>query len=269
MGRIEDVFARYAEARRPALVAYLCIGDPSLEESVELALACVEAGADVLELGTPFSDPTADGPAIARASQRALKRGGGLRETIEAARRIRAKSQVPMVLFGYFNPIVIRGEEATLDDAQAAGIDALLIVDLPIDEAGELAASAKERGLGLVPLVAPTTTDERLKLTRDAAHRIFVPFVYNVSTTGVTGGAAALADLEAAGARALAVRAAIGRPTVIGFGIDSPERARAAGAHADGVVVGSAIVRTIEAGKSRDERLASVRTLVASLRAAL
>lgn len=269
MSRLDDTFARCERERRPALVAYLCVGDPSLEESVALAMACVDAGADALELGTPFSDPTADGPAIARASQRALERGGGLAQTLEAARRIRARSDVPLVLFGYFNPIVIRGELATLDEARDAGIDALLIVDLPIDEAKELAAHARDRGLGLVPLVAPTTSDERLTLTRDVARSYPVPFVYNVSTTGVTGGAATLADLEAAGARARAVRDAVGRPTVIGFGIDTPERARAAAAHADGVVVGSAIVRAIEGGVTADARISAVTALVGSLRAAL
>jgi tryptophan synthase alpha chain len=267
--RIEDAFARRAAEGKKALVAYLCVGDPDEDESVALALACAAAGADVLELGCPFSDPTADGPAIARASQRALAKGGGLESTLRVAKTIRAASSVPIVLFGYYNPLFVRGEDRALKDAAASGIDALLVVDLPIDESAGLRAKAAEQGLGIIPLVAPTSTDARIARIADAAATHAVPFVYYVSMTGVTGGAGPADVLAQAGARAAKVREATKRPTVVGFGIDSPERARIAAARADGVVVGSAIVRRIEDGKTPEDRISSVRALVEGLRAAI
>lgn len=269
MGRIEDVIARRAAESKKALVTYLCVGDPDPESSVALALACAEEGADILELGCPFSDPTADGVAIARASQRALLRGGGLDETLRVAKAIRARSDVPIVLFGYYNPLVIRGEEAIVAQIAAAGIDALLVVDLPIDESTPLRTAAKTHGLSVIPLVAPTTRDARVATIAEVAKTFPIPFVYYVSMTGVTGGAGAEDVLAEAGAKAARVREVTGIPTVVGFGIDSAGRARAAGANSDGVVVGSEIVRRIEKGSSPDERLASVRELVRELRAAI
>lgn len=267
--RIADAFARRAAEQKKALVTYLCCGDPDEAESIELAVACAEAGADILELGTPFSDPTADGPAIARASQRALARGGGLASTLRVAKAVRARSSVPIVLFGYYNPLFVRGERAVVADAADAGIDAFLVVDLPADESLGLRTAAAEKGIGIVPLVAPTTRPERIAKLADLATRLPVPFVYYVSMMGVTGGAGAATALAEAGAAAGKVRAATHRPTVVGFGIDSPEGARAAAVGSDGVVVGSAIVRRIEEGSTNAARLASVRTLVAALRAAV
>ncbi|MDF2698186.1 MAG: Tryptophan synthase alpha chain [Labilithrix sp.] len=269
MSRIDNVFARRAAEKRKALVTYLCVGDPDGDASLELALACAEEGADVLELGCPFSDPSADGVAIARASQRALGRGGGLTETLRVARAVRDRSDVPMVLFGYYNPLFVRGDEDAARRVAEAGVDALLVVDLPIDESMPLRRAAAERGLGLVPLVAPTTPPERVARIGVVAQSFPVPFVYYVSMTGVTGGAGALDVLGTAGAEAGRVREATKRPTVVGFGIDSAERARAAVKDADGVVVGSEIVRRIERGTTGSERLASVRELVRELRAAV
>jgi tryptophan synthase alpha chain len=269
MGRIEDAFARRSAEGKKALVAYLCVGDPDEEESVLIALACAEAGADVLELGCPFSDPTADGPAIERASQRALAKGGGLDATFRVAKKIRDASNVPIVLFGYYNPLFVRGELDAVKHAAAAGIDALLVVDLPIDESADLRAKAAEHGLGVIPLVAPTSKDARVTHIADAAKIHPIPFVYYVSMIGVTGGAGQADVLAEAGARAAKVREMTKRPTVVGFGIDSPERARIAAARADGVVVGSAIVRRIEDGKTAQERISSVRALVEGLRGAI
>lgn len=269
MGRIEDAFAKRTAEGKKVLVIYLCVGDPDEKESIDLALACAEAGADILELGCPFSDPTADGPAIARASQRALARGGGLDATFRVAKAIRAKSNVPIVLFGYYNPLFVRGEPTAVKQAAVAGIDALLVVDMPIDESTGLRTSAAAEKLGVVPLVAPTTKPARVEQIAEAAKKFPIPFVYYVSMTGVTGGAGASDVLAEAGAQAAKVREATKRPTVVGFGIDSAERARVAAARADGVVVGSAIVRKIEDGKNAEERLASVRALVESLRAAV
>jgi tryptophan synthase alpha chain len=262
--RLED-----ALSRGKALVAYLCVGDPSVEESVDLARACVRAGADVLELGVPFSDPTADGPAIARASQRAIARGGGLDATLRAVRVVRAaEPDVGIVVFGYYNPIFVRGEERVAAEAAEAGADALLVVDLPIEEAAALRHAVHARGVGVVPLLAPTSSAERVAAVKAAAAEGGVPFVYYVSVTGVTGTGA----LDAAGAseatdRAAELRAELRLPVVVGFGIDSREKARAAASGADGAVVGTAIVRAVEEGATPADRRAAVERLVRDLRA--
>jgi tryptophan synthase alpha chain len=255
---------RRAEGKR-LLVTYLCVGDPSEAESIELALACVEAGADVLELGAPFSDPSADGPAIARASERALAKGGGLEATLRVARAVRDRSDVPIVLFGYYNPLFVRGEHVAIEHAAAAGVDALLVVDLPLEEAEGLREAAASRGLGVVPLVATTTTDARIAAIGELGKRFFIPFVYSVSMAGVTGAATASEVLVKAGERAAHVQALTHLPTVVGFGIDGAPAARLA-AKAAGVVVGSAIVRQIEAGPDRQARCEAVKALVRSLR---
>lgn len=269
MGRIEDAFARRKEEGKKALVTYLCVGDPDRDASIELALACAEEGADILELGCPFSDPSADGVAIARASQRALARGGGLDETLAVAKAVRARSDVPIVLFGYFNPLFVRGEDQAARQVADAGIDAMLVVDLPVEESMPLRRAAANRGVGLVPLVTPTTTTSRIASLRDLARSYPVPFVYYVSMTGVTGGAGASDVLAKAGAEAGKVRETTGVPTVVGFGIDSGERAKLAGQDADGVVVGSELVRRVERGAIQLDRVSAVRDLVRELRAAV
>lgn len=275
MGRIDDVLARRAggqaggSAHTKALIAYLCCGDPDEAGSVDLAVACAEAGADILELGMPFSDPTADGPAIARASQRALTNGGGLDATLRVARAVRARSAAPIVLFGYYNPLFVRGEETVVALAADAGVDAFLVVDLPLDESSSLRTLAAARGLGVIPLVAPTSRPERVAMIAEAARRFPIPFVYYVSMMGVTGGAGATDVLAEASRQAAQVAKVTGRPTVVGFGIDSAPAAKIAAAEAAGVVIGSAIVRRIEEGASAAARIASVRALVEELRAAL
>lgn len=272
MGLLDDTFARLAQsmpAHRKALVTYLCCGDPTESESIDLAVACSEEGADVLELGMPFSDPTADGPAIARASQRALAQGGGLDGTLRVARAVRARCKTPIVLFGYYNPLFIRGEEKVVELAAEAGVDALLVVDLPIDESESLRSCAAARNLGIVPLVAPTSAPARVAKVAEFATRFPTPFVYYVSMMGVTGGAGNTAVLDEASRQAARVRTATGRPTVVGFGIDSADAAKVAGAHADGVVVGSAIVRRIEENTSPASRLHAVRGFVRELRTVL
>jgi tryptophan synthase alpha chain len=265
-GRIERAFSRARDAKKKLLVTYLCIGDPSETESLALAKACVEAGADILELGSPFSDPTADGPVIARASERSIAAGGGLSTTLRVAAALRAVyTDMPLVLFGYYNPLYVRGTDEALLAAKQAGIDALLVVDLPFGHGDELMAAARTNDLRVIPLVAPTSTDAHV--ARLAEHGADAGFVYYVSVAGVTGNAAA--PLEEAAERATAVRTRTGLPVVIGFGIDGPEKAKVAARGADGVVVGTAIVREIETGESQDVRIAKVKALVASLRAAL
>jgi tryptophan synthase alpha chain len=266
MKRLKTVFARRGKGK--VLIAYLCVGDPSVEESVELARACVKAGADVMELGIPFSDPTADGPAIARASQRAIAAGGGFAATLRVARALRAAvPTVGIVLFGYYNPLYVRGEERAVREAAEAGADALLVVDLPIEEGATLRQAAKANGMGVVPLLAPTSSPEGVAAVKAAAAGGSTPFVYYVSVTGVTGAGAV--DAQGAGDRAATLRAELGLPVVVGFGIDSRERARAAAAHTDGVVVGTALVRAVEDGKDATARRAAVERLVHELRAGL
>jgi tryptophan synthase alpha chain len=261
MNRFERTLARHN-----ALLAYLCVGDPSVDESVALARACVRTGADAIELGVPFSDPTADGPAIARASQRAIARGSGLEATLRAARALRAaEPETGIVLFGYYNPIFVLGEERAAASAAEAGVDALLVVDLPIEESRGLRAAARAHGVGFVPLLAPTSSPARVAAVKEAAAEGGLPFVYYVSVTGVTGTGAT--DATEAGERAAAVRDELGLPVVVGFGIDSRQKARAAAAKADGVVVGTALVRRIEEHPQPQARREAVEGLMRELRA--
>jgi len=254
------------ERGHKALVAYLCVGDPDLESSVELARTCVRAGADILELGVPFSDPTADGPAIVRASHRAIAAGGGFLATLRVARAIReAEPGTGLVLFGYYNPIFVRGEARAVAEVADAGIDAMLVVDLPLDESTPLRQAARARGLGVVPLLAPTSQAPRVAAAAEAARDGSVPFVYYVSVTGVTGSGALHA--REAGHRAAQLREQTGRPVVVGFGIDSKDKARDAATEADGVVVGTALVRAIEDAGTAAERHVAAARVIRDLRA--
>jgi tryptophan synthase alpha chain len=273
VNRIEKTFEALAASHRKCLVAYLCVGDPSIEESIELAVAAANVGADVLELGVPFSDPTADGPVIARAATRAIRGGATILGVIEAAAKIRARCAAPLVLFTYYNPVLTVGEAEVIARAQRAGIDALLVVDLPPEEGAELRALAAKAELSLVPLVTPTSDQARADTIIAAAESAGGPrgFLYYVSMTGVTG--AGSADFDAARAHASELRKRSGWPVVVGFGIDGPAAARAAAGAAtegaSGVVVGTAIVKRIEAAATLEARRASVVELIGSLRAGL
>jgi tryptophan synthase alpha chain len=238
--RIGERFAAARRARGKAFVAFLTAGDPSLERTVEAAAELERAGVDVLELGVPFSDPLADGPVIQRASERALARGTTLAGVLEAARRIRARTPLPLLLFTYVNPLLRYGLERTARDVAGAGIDGVLVTDLPPEEGGEWRACARAAGLDTVFLAAPTSPDERLRRIAEASRG----FVYAVSRTGVTGEREALSD----DARPLVsrIRALTDEPVALGFGIATPEQAAAAAEVADGVVVGSALVRFLE-----------------------
>jgi tryptophan synthase alpha chain len=240
MSRIGRRFAQLRAEGRKGFLAFVTAGDPSLERTVEVALELERGGADVLELGVPFSDPLADGPVIQRASERALRRGVRLSGVIEAARQIRQRSELPLVLFSYLNPLLRYGLDRLAGDAREAGLDGVLVSDLPPEEAGEWLAVARERDLDTVFLVAPTSPDERLRSIAEVSRG----FVYAVSRTGVTGEKDALSD----DARPLVSRlkALTQEPVALGFGISTPEQVRAAAAVADGVVVGSALVRFLE-----------------------
>jgi tryptophan synthase alpha chain len=262
MNRLAAAFARAQQEKRAALVIYLCAGDPDLDTTLALLLAVAEAGADVIEIGMPFSDPTADGPVIQRASERALASGTTMRGVLETVRRFREQSDAGIVLFGYYNPILAFGEAQLAKAAKHAGVDGLLVVDLPPEEAGTLLPELAANELHLVPLIAPTTPDARIDRIAPTAGS----FLYYVSLTGVTG--AETSGLGQAGERAAALRARTGLPVAVGFGVKTPEHARQVARHADGVVVGAAVVSTIEQSKTPAEAVARVRELVRGLRAA-
>jgi len=262
--RLDDRFAKLRSEGRPALVVYLTVGDPSVDDSYECGLSALRAGADVLELGVPFSDPTADGPVIAAASYRAIHRGGSLKAALGVAERLRRESDAPLVLMGYVNTFFAMGEREAPAAAARAGVDGLLLVDLPPEEGAELRAAAQEHEIAMIPLVAPTTGRARQALLVEKARG----FVYYVSVTGVTGSREA--PLEEAAREAAAIRSRTSLPVVVGFGIRTPEQAvRVAGAGVDGIVVGTEVVRTIAEAPTREDRVAGVGALVGRLRAAL
>jgi tryptophan synthase alpha chain len=232
--------------RRPGLVAYITCGDPSLEVSREVALAAIRSGADVIELGVPFSDPVADGPVIQRASERALHHGTNLGGVLDVARQIRQQSKAGLIIFSYLNPILQFGLDKFCAAAAEAGVDGALVTDLPVEEAGEYLLAMKAHKLAPVFLAAPTSTDRRL---RDVAKRSR-GFVYAISRTGITG-----TRQEVAGdARALVERLRVHTrlPIAVGFGVSTPEQFAEVGSFADAAVVGSAIVQTIEQNPGRE-----------------
>lgn len=261
--RIAQTFAQNAERGRTTLVAYLTVGYRNLEEGYQAARAALAAGADVLELGVPFSDPAADGPVIARASYEAIEQGGSLRTGLELAARLREESEAPLILFSYYNPIVSFGELELPAAAARAGVDGILAVDLPPDEGREIRAAARELDIAMIPLIAPTSGPEREQSILEKA----TGFVYYVSVTGVTG--SGVAPLELAGAHAAELQEKFSLPVAVGFGIDSAEKARrAAQAGAQGVVVGTALVRALTAAPS-GQGAAAVARVVSELRAGL
>jgi tryptophan synthase alpha chain len=263
MSRLLEVIERARKEQRAALVTYFCAGDPDPETTVEVAVAAAEQGADVLELGMPFSDPTADGPAIQRASERALANGMTLEKTLQVAARIRARSTIPIVLFGYYNPILSFGEERLCKAARAAGVDGLLVVDLPPEECAPLREPALREGLAFVPLVAPTSSDPRVAL----AAKVADAFIYYVSLTGVTGSASA--NFEEAAERARQVRERTQKPVAVGFGVSTGEDVKKLAKYADGVVVGSALVRAVEQAPDRAAAVKAVQVLVRDLASGL
>lgn len=256
MSRLGDAFG----GERAALVIYLCAGDPSLETTPDLIVAAAEAGADVIEVGMPFSDPAADGPTIQAASERALAGGATLRGVLDAVRAARLRTQAPILLFGYYNPILRYGEARLARDAEAVGVDGLLVVDLPPEHAEPLLTPMREHGLDFVPLVAPTSPPARI----EAAAAVAGAFLYYVSMTGVTGGAAP--DLAQAAERAAAIARSVNKPVVVGFGVRTAEDVSTVAAHADGVVIGSAVVRAVHGAPDPVE---AMRAIVADLASGL
>jgi tryptophan synthase alpha chain len=239
-GRIAAAFTAAATAGRPLLIPYVTAGDPSLEATREIVHAAARGGAGIIELGVPFSDPIADGPVNQRAGERALRQGVSLRRVLELAARLRSEGAPPLVLFTYYNPIHRLGIGPFADAARRAGVDGVLVTDLPMEEAGDLGAALEAAGIDLIALLSPTSSPGRIeRLCRSGRG-----FLYFISRTGVTGAQQGLpAELEE---QVRAARRWTRLPIAVGFGIAGPGQARAVAAFADGVVVGSALVRLIE-----------------------
>lgn len=265
-GRIEERFAELASKRELGLVAYLTAGDPTLEASEKMILAAAEAGADVIELGVPFSDPVADGPTIQRASERALRSGTTLAGVLELAQRLRARTGVPLVLFSYFNPMLQMGLEKFAQTAAQAGIDGVLATDMTAEESDEYRRILSARGLETIFLGAPTSTDTRLKQVTACCSG----FVYLISRTGVTGTRDALPEELPALVRR--VRRFTALPIAVGFGISRPAHVSSLAGIADAAVVGSALVAEVEkaskGGGAADAASSSVAQLIRALKGA-
>lgn len=256
MTRIERTFARLRDEERSAFIPFVMAGDPDPETAFAILEGLPAAGVDVIEIGMPFTDPMADGPAIQKAGARALAAGQTLRKTLDMVRRFRERNDTtPVVLMGYYNPIYSMGVATFLREAAASGIDGLIVVDLPPEEDEELCLPAREARLNFIRLATPTTDDRRLP----AVLRNTSGFVYYVSITGITGAAAA--DAAQVAPEVARIKRQTDLPICVGFGIRSPEAARAIAGAADGAVVGSAIVERIGRGESVAEILAYVKEL--------
>nr|WP_210267916.1 tryptophan synthase subunit alpha [Bradyrhizobium aeschynomenes] len=258
-------FAQLKKEGRSAFVTFVMGGDPDPETSLAIVKALPQAGADIIEIGMPFTDPMADGPSIQAAGLRALKAGMTLKKTLGLVRSFReSDADTPIVLMGYYNPIYIYGVDKFLDDAKSAGVDGLIIVDLPPEEDTELCIPALKAGLNFIRLATPTTDDKRLP----AVLANTSGFVYYVSITGITGAAAA--DSSAVGAAVARIKRHTALPVCVGFGIRTPETARAIAANADGAVVGTALVDALRAsldseGRATPKTVSAVADLAAAL----
>jgi tryptophan synthase alpha chain len=263
MSRIQGRFEALARAKRKALIPYIAAGDPHPSLTVPLMRALVEAGADILELGVPFSDPMADGPVIQRASERALKHGVGLADVLKLVTEFRKSDKAtPIVLMGYANPIEAMGVEKFVAEAKAAEVDGVIVVDYPPEECEQFAALAKKHGIDPVFLLAPTSTDKRI----EQVARVGSGYLYYVSLRGVTG--AANLDFSEVSSRIPKIRATTKLPIGVGFGIRDAESARRVAQSADAVVIGSRIIQEIEAGAA-EGAVARVKAFLKPIRQAL
>ena len=242
MNRVTRLFKNLKSQHRCGVIAYVTCGDPDIDTTVAVVHALAEAGADAIELGVPFSDPIADGPVIQAAAQRALQHRTSVEDVLHAAKRIRETSEIPLIAFSYLNPILRYGAQRFAENAAAAGVDSLLLTDLPPEAAKEMKAVARAHGLGMVFLLAPTSSDARIA----AIDRASDDFVYYVSTTGVTGARREL-DPSLLG-RLDEIRAKLKKPIAVGFGISRPEHYAMLRDRCDAIVIGSAIVRAIGEG---------------------
>jgi len=263
MSRLQGTFERLRARGERALIPYFTAGDPSLALTGALVAEAARQGADIIELGIPFSDPLADGPVIQRATQRALQAGVTLPRVLELVREVRGEVSVPLVFLTYYNPVLAFGLEAFCRTAVEAGVDGVIVADLPPEEAGPLATEARPAGLDLIHLVAPTSTPARMRKIARASSG----FIYMVSLTGVTGARAELPpDLLQHLGR---LRGITTKPVCVGFGIGTPEQAAVVGGFADGVIVGSAIVRAVEVHAGSAALVPEIGRFIAALKAPL
>lgn len=260
MNRISETFEELRKNGRKAFIPYITAGDPNLEITRQLVLELEQRGADIVELGVPFSDPIADGPTIQRASLRALQQGTSLRAIVQTVAEIRKESRIPIVLMTYYNPILAYGVQPFCWEASRAGVDGVIVPDLPPEEAEEMIAACREQGVASIFLTAPTSTEDRIK----RIDRHTTGFVYCVSLTGVTGVRDRLAD--DVDSFIATVRAHTTHPLAIGFGIATPAHAREAARLTDGVIVGSAIIDVMEQCTHETEMVIRVGEFAASLR---
>ena len=262
-GRLEATFVRLRAKRQKALIAYLMAGDPGLPETEQLVVALEQAGADIIELGVPFSDPIADGPVIQQAAERALKSGTTLRKILTSIKSLRQRTEIPIVLMLYYNSIHAMGYEQFCTAAKTAGVDGLIVPDMPPDEAGPLKGPAEAAGLPLIFLLAPTSTASRRKLVAEESHG----FVYYVSLTGITG--AKLTNVTDIQDNVKKLKKVSASPVAVGFGVATPEDAAQVSKMADGVIVGSAIVKRIASHRQDSAMVRQVAEFVRSLKAAM
>jgi tryptophan synthase alpha chain len=261
MSRIKNTFNRLRKKNETALIPYIMAGDPDLATTKTFILEMEKAGCDIIELGAPFSDPLADGPVIQKAALRSLAHRTSVADVLGLVADVRKSSTIPLILMTYYNLIFKYGEERFVHDAVAAGLDGLILPDLPPEEAGTLIPFAKKAGLDTIFLVAPTSTDDRIKLVA----KVSQGFVYYVSITGVTG--AKLAVHNSIKADLLRIKSMTDKPVAVGFGISSPDQAaQVAGGGADGVIVGSALVRVIEENIGKEELVHRVADFVKALK---
>ncbi len=259
LSRISEVFANLKREGRKGFIPFITAGDPDLDVTCDLMIELADAGASVIELGVPFSDPMADGPVIQRASERALKHGFGLDAVLQTAAKARAKMNVPIVLFSYFNPLLQFGPESLASEAKSAGIDGVLVTDLSPEESESFASNLRSKGVDLILLVAPTTSDARLRMIAERASG----FLYAVSRAGVTG---AQREVSAEAEKLVRrVRNYSNLPVAVGFGISTPEQVADVWRYADAAVVGSAIVREIERAAGYADIVAGVGRFVRSI----
>lgn len=259
MSRIAEKFAELKKDKKKALITFITAGDPDLAMTGELIPAMEKSGADIIELGVPFSDPMADGPTIQKASERALAAGTTLASILEMVKMVRSRTQVPIILMGYYNPVYRYGVDRFVADAVNSGIDGVLLVDLPPEEAGAFRESASAKGLDVIFLLAPTSDDNRI----EKVSRIGSGFIYYVSVTGVTGARASVdASVFSSVER---IMNQVDLPVAVGFGISDPAQAALVAGFADGVVVGSALVKLFEEFRG-DELKEKVCQLIASLK---
>ena len=261
MSRIDDRFKSLNGKK--ALVAFFTAGDPDLSASKDIFSVIEKAGADIIELGVPFSDPLADGPVIQASAHRSLQNGTTLGKIIELVKDIRSQSQLPIVLMSSFNPVFVYGQAKFVEDAVNAGADGVILPDLPPEEAGKFLGFANAKSLDTIFLLAPTSTPDRIQMVGEASKG----FIYYVSLTGTTGTKEALAkNLEE---KVLAIKNEVKLPVLVGFGISGPEQAKEAGQCSDGVIIGSAIVKLIESHSDPVERDKKITEFISSIKTAL